>query len=37
VENSAQAHFEKIKAIVFIGPQIRQLFNDKQFVAVLSD
>ena len=29
--------YEKLKAGVFIGPQIRQLFNDKQFEAVLSD
>ena len=33
-----QAHFlEKVKAGVFIGPQIRQLFKDRQFEAVLSD
>jgi len=29
--------FEKVKAGVFIGPQIRQLFKDQQFQAVLSD
>jgi len=29
--------YEKIKAGVFIGPQIRQLFKDQQFEAVLSD
>jgi len=29
--------FEKVKAGVFIGPQIRQLFKDQQFEAVLSD
>jgi len=29
--------FEKVKAGVFIGPQIRQLFNDQQFEVVLSD
>jgi len=29
--------FEKVKARVFIGPQIRQLFEDQQFEAVLSD
>jgi hypothetical protein len=29
--------FEKLKAGVFIGPQIRQLFKDQQFEAVLSD
>jgi len=29
--------FEKVKARVFIGPQIRQLFKDQQFEAVLSD
>ena len=28
---------EKVKAGVFIGPQIRQLFKDQQFEAVLSD
>jgi len=28
---------EKVKAGVFIGPQIRELFKDKQFEAVLSD
>jgi hypothetical protein len=27
--------FEKVKAGVFIGPQIRQLFKDQQFEAVL--
>jgi len=29
--------FEKVNAGVFIGPQIRQLFKDQQFYAVLSD
>ena len=29
--------FEKVKAGVFIGPQIRQLFKDQQSEAVLSD
>jgi len=29
--------YEKVKAGVFIGPQIRQLFKDQQFEAVLSD
>jgi len=29
--------FEKVKAGVFIGPKIRQLFKDQQFEAVLSD
>jgi len=29
--------FEKVKACLFIGPQIRQLFKDQQFEAVLSD
>jgi len=29
--------FEKVKAGVFIGPQVRQLFKDEQFEAVLSD
>jgi len=29
--------FEKVKAGVFIGPQIRQLFKDQRFEAVLSD
>ena len=29
--------FEKIKARVFIGPEIRKLFKDQQFEAVLSD
>ena len=29
--------FEKVKAGVFIGSQIRQLFKDQQFEAVLSD
>ena len=29
--------FEKVKAGVFIGPQIRQLFKDQQFEVVLSD
>jgi len=29
--------FEKVKAGVFIGPQIRQLFKDQQFETVLSD
>ena len=29
--------FEKVKAGVFIGPQIRQLFKDQQYEAVLSD
>jgi hypothetical protein len=29
--------FEKVKAGVFIGPQIRQLFKDQQFEAVLND
>ena len=29
--------FEKVKAGVFIGPQIRQLLKDQQFEAVLSD
>ena len=29
--------FEKVKAGVYIGPQIRQLFKDLQFEAVLSD
>jgi len=29
--------FEKVKAVVFNGPQIRQLFKDQQFEAVLSD
>jgi len=29
--------FEKVKAGVFIGPQIRQLFKDQQFEGVLSD
>ena len=29
--------FEKVKAGVFIGPQIRKLFKDQQFEAVLSD
>jgi len=28
--------YEKLKAGVFIGPQIRQLFKDQQFEAVLS-
>ena len=28
--------FEKIKARVFIGPQIRQLFKDQQFEAVVT-
>jgi len=28
--------YEKVKAGVFIGPQIRQLFKDRQFEAVLS-
>jgi len=28
---------EKVKAGVFIGPQIRQLFKDQQFEAVFSD
>ena len=28
---------EKVKAGVFIGPQIRQLFKDQQFEALLSD
>jgi hypothetical protein len=28
---------EKVKAGVFIGTQIRQLFKDQQFEAVLSD
>jgi len=32
-----QVHFQEIKAGVFIGPQIRQLFKDQQFEAVLSD
>jgi len=27
--------YENVKADVFIGPQIRQLFNDQQFVAAL--
>jgi hypothetical protein len=29
--------FDKVTARVFIGPQIRQLFKDQQFEAVLSD
>ena len=29
--------FKKVKAGVFVGPQIRQLFKDQQFEAVLSD
>jgi len=29
--------FKKVKAGVFIGPQIRQLFKDQQFEVVLSD
>jgi len=29
--------FEKVKAGVFIGLQIRQVFKDQQFEAVLSD
>jgi len=29
--------FEKVKAGVFIGPQIRQLFKDQQFEEVLCD
>jgi len=29
--------YEKLKADVFIGPQIRQLFKDQQFETVLSD
>ena len=29
--------FEKVKAGVFICPQIRQFFKDQQFEAVLSD
>ena len=29
--------YENVKADVFIGPQIRQHFNDQQFVAALSD
>ena len=29
--------FEKVKADVFVGPQIKQLFKDQQFEAVLSD
>ena len=29
--------FEKVKAGVFIGPQIRQLFKDQYFEAMLSD
>jgi len=29
--------FEKVKTGVFLGPQIRQLFKDQQFEAVLSD
>jgi len=33
----ARLTFEKVKAGVFIGPQIRQLFKDKQFETVLSD
>jgi hypothetical protein len=28
--------FEKVKAGVFIGPQIRKLFKDQQFEAVLT-
>jgi len=28
--------YENVKADVFIGSQIRQLFNDQQFVAALS-
>ena len=28
---------EKVKAGVFIGPHIRQLFKDQQFEAALSD
>jgi hypothetical protein len=30
-------HFQEIKAGAFIGPQIRQLFKDQPFEAVLSD
>ena len=33
----AKLTFEKVKAGVFFGPQIRQLFKDQQFEAVLSD
>ena len=29
--------YEKLKADVFIGPHIRQLFKNQQFEAVLSD
>ena len=29
--------FERVKAGVFIDPQIRQLFKDQQFEAVLSE
>jgi hypothetical protein len=29
--------FEKVKADMYIGPQIRQLFKDQQFETVLSD
>ena len=37
VENSPRLTFEKVKAGVFIGPEIRQLFKDQQFEAALSD
>jgi hypothetical protein len=37
VRNSPRLSTKKIKADVFIGPQIRQLFRDSQFDLVLSD
>jgi hypothetical protein len=37
VENFPRLTLEKVKAGVFTGFQIRQLFKDQQFEAVLSD
>jgi hypothetical protein len=37
VENSPGLTFQKVKARVIIGPQMRQLFKDHQFEAVLID
>ena len=37
MQNSPSSLFEKVKAGVFICPQIRRLFKDQQFEAVLSD
>jgi hypothetical protein len=36
-EKFPRLSFEKVKSGLFIGPQIRQLFKDQQFEAVLSD